>query len=66
MTQDHYAEAWAWVHFLLESGGDKSNLLTEYLADLRQGASRATLSARLSKRLAGPELALVEYLESLR
>lgn len=65
MSQEHYAESWAWVHFLLESGDDKANLLTDFLADLRQGASGATLSARLNQRLAEPELALVEYLESL-
>ncbi len=66
MTQQDYAEAWAWVHFLLESNDDKSKLLTDYLTALREGDTDASLSARLNKRLAGPELALVEYLESLR
>jgi len=66
MTQQDYAEAWAWVHFLLESGDDKSQLLTDYLANLQQGVSDRSLSARLAKRLASPELALVEHLESLR
>lgn len=65
MTQADYAEAWAWVHFLLESG-DKSEVLTDYLADLRQGAAGAQLSTRVNKRLAGPELALVEHLASLK
>lgn len=66
MTQQDYAESWAWVHFLLESEGDKTELLTDYLADLRQGAAGASLSMRLEKRLAAPKLALIEHLESLR
>jgi hypothetical protein len=66
MTQADYAESWAWVHFLLESGDGKDEVLTDYLADLRQGATGAELSTRVSKRLAGPELALVEHLDALR
>ncbi|NOY42702.1 MAG: DUF1570 domain-containing protein [Planctomycetes bacterium] len=65
MTQEDYAEAWAWVHFLLESG-DKAAILTDYLNDLRQGDDAGTLSTRISKRLAVPELALAEHLQSLR
>ena len=66
MTQADYAEAWAWVHFLLESDDDKTNVLTDYLADLQQGGAGAQLSTRLRKRLAGPELALAEHVETLR
>lgn len=65
MTQLDYAESWAWIHFLLESDVDKSALLTDYLADLQQGAN-TTLSTHLSKRLAQPELSLREHLQSLR
>ncbi len=65
MTQADYAEAWAWVHFLLESEDDKTNVLTDYLADLQQGGAGARLSTRLRKRLAGPELALAEHIETL-
>jgi len=66
MTQQDYAEAWAWVHYLLESGDDKEDLLLDYLADLRQGSAGATLSARLEKRLAGPQVAMAEHVELLR
>jgi hypothetical protein len=66
MTQADYSEAWAWVHFLLESGGDKAEVLTDYLNDLQHGGAGALLSTRVRKRLAGPNLALVEYLETLR
>lgn len=65
MTQRDYAESWAWVHFLLESDVDKAHLLTDYLADLQQGES-SMLSTQLQKRLAGPELALLEHLQMLR
>jgi len=65
MTQQDYAESWAWVHFLLESDVDKTHLLTDYLADLQQGAE-SMLSTQLQKRLAKPELALVEHLQTLR
>lgn len=66
MTQADYAEAWAWVHFLLESGDGKAEVITDYLTDLRQGAAGTELSTRVNKLLAGPELALVEHLDSLR
>ena len=66
MTQQDYAEAWAWVHFLLESEDGKKNLLLDYLADLRQGAAGATLSSRIEKRLARPRLAMAEHVELLR
>lgn len=65
MTQAHYAEAWMWVHFLLESEHDLANVLLDYLADLRQGGAGAMLSTQLRKRLARPELALAEHLENL-
>lgn len=65
MTHHHYAEAWAWVHFLLESDVDKSHLLTDHLADLQQGL-QTPLSSKIKQRLAQPELALKEHLESLR
>jgi len=65
MTQQDYAESWAWVHFLLESDVDKTDLLTDYFADLQQGAT-TTLSTQLQKRLAGPELALLEHLQTLK
>lgn len=65
MTQAQYAEAWAWVHFLLRSEHDLANVLIDYLADLRQGGAGAMLSTQVHKRLARPELALMEHLENL-
>lgn len=66
MTQQDYAESWAWIHFLLESGDDKRMLLTDYLADLRQNTATPSLSARLQKQLAAPELTVAEHLRMLR
>ena len=64
MTQDDYAESWAWVYFLLESTDDRKTLLTDYLADLGQGSTVPTMSARLHKRLVTPELTLAEHLKT--
>jgi hypothetical protein len=66
MTQQDYAEAWAWVHYLLESEDDKAELLTSYLADLGSSAPAQSLSARVGKRLAAPRLALSEHIRTIR
>ena len=66
LTQEDYAESWAWVHFLLESTDDKAAVLTDYLADLRQGNTEPTLNVRIRKRLSTPELTLAEHLQMLR
>jgi len=63
MTQHDYAEAWAWVHLLLEDDPDYGRLLHEYLMALRRHGSAEPLSARLGRRLARPEAALVEHVE---
>ncbi len=65
MTQQDYAEAWAWVHFLLETSGERQELLAQYLADLRETPTTEPLSHRLGKQLARSDLALIEHLESL-
>jgi len=62
MTQEDYAEAWAWVHFLLQSS-DMAPLLTDYLNTLRQDTTTATFGTLLHQRLAHPELALLEHLK---
>lgn len=63
MTQVDYAESWAWVHFLLQGGVDKRELLTDYLSELRQGKTES-LDTRIHRHLAQPELALLEHLRS--
>ena len=44
MQQDDYAEAWAWVYFLLNSTPERRELLTEYLTELRDKGRAAPLS----------------------
>ncbi len=66
MTQQDYAESWAWVHYLIESQDGKSVVLTSYLADLATQPHAEPLSARISKRLIGPQLALSEHVRTLR
>lgn len=48
---DDYAECWAWVHFLLESGPDTKLLLQEYLYRLHVDGSTVPLSSRLAWQL---------------
>jgi hypothetical protein len=65
MTQDDYAESWAWVHFLTQSGPECLETLRAYLADLRRDGAAPPLSARLPALFAQPGEALVEHLRRL-
>lgn len=65
MTQEDYAEAWAWVHFLLETPIEQYSLLPDYLADLRRDGSARAVTLRLSQCFARPEDALVEHIGRL-
>jgi len=47
MSQDHYAEAWCWVHWLLRTTPERHRLLEDYLSDLRHDPAAAPLSVRL-------------------
>ena len=62
MTFDDYAEAWSWVHLLLESTTERLGLLQAYLADLRRDGTARPLSARLAAAGQPADLALVEHL----
>ena len=46
MSQDHYAEAWCWTHWLLAQP-ERRVQLEAFLADLRRGETTAPLSVRL-------------------
>jgi hypothetical protein len=65
MDQTDYAESWAWVYFFLEPDADRREVLTTYLADLREHGRVEPLSKRLATRLAQPERTLAEYLSTL-
>jgi hypothetical protein len=65
MTQDDYAEAWAWTHLLLESRPETLDMLRAYLADLRRDGVATPLSVRLSAMFGRPDAAMVEYIHRL-
>lgn len=66
MEQADYAESWAWVYFFLESDDERREVLTTYLADLRELGRVEPLSERLATRLVQPERTLTEYLTTLQ
>ena len=66
MTQRDYAEAWAWVYFLLETTPERRELLRRHLAELRKGSATRALSGVLYEREPRAGEALVAHLESLR
>ena len=47
MSQDHYAEAWCWVHWMLHTTPARREILQDYLADLRRDGKTAPLPLRL-------------------
>jgi hypothetical protein len=65
MTQDDYVEAWAWVHFLLESKPDHEALLRDFFVNLRQEEAPQPISVRLAKVVESPESALLAHIGSL-
>jgi hypothetical protein len=67
MDQTSYAEAWAWVYFLLESSPDRRELLKDYLFDLQARRGRAEpLSARIKMHVTAPEQALLDFLARIK
>jgi hypothetical protein len=66
MQQEHYAEAWAWVYFLMHSTPERRALLTEYLLDLREHGKAAPLSERLAAKHIEPQRTLAEYIVTLK
>lgn len=71
MEQPDYAEAWAWVYFLLESepgterGRSRRALLLSYLRELREEGSTGPLSERLAAQQDEPQRTLAEFLATL-
>lgn len=65
MTQADYAEAWAWTHFLLETGPSRRGILSDYLRQLRLGGATTPLSAWLRQSGVPHEPLVVEHLARL-
>lgn len=65
MSQDHYAEAWCWVHWLLSTTPQRRALLQDYLAAIRRDVSTAPLSAQLRLVSGDPAAELLEHVADL-
>ena len=65
MTQDDYAEAWAWVHFLLQPAAEHTGLLRSYLGESRRGNATKPVSLRLAGVVEQPNAALVDHIRGL-
>jgi hypothetical protein len=65
MTELDYAEAWAWVHWLLETDPPHKALLQDYLADLRRTGTPMPLSLYLRRLPGDPERDLFDYVTRL-
>jgi hypothetical protein len=69
MTQDDYAESWAWVHWMLRSSPERAEILQDYLADLRRDGKTAPLPLRLVRSegsLAACAAAVRAHVEALQ
>jgi hypothetical protein len=64
MTDEDYAEAWAWVHCLLQGGQPQGDLFRAYLADLRRDGTAEPLSQRLVQALGRPEETLALHIRN--
>ncbi len=65
MTQLDYAEAWAWVHMLLETTPERRAMLQQHLAALRRDGVAPPLSLRIRELGIEPERTLIDYVHLL-
>ncbi|MCA9017497.1 MAG: DUF1570 domain-containing protein [Planctomycetaceae bacterium] len=65
MQRVDYQEAWAWVHFMLNSTPETRDTLLDYLAELRTNSKPEELSARLPRDIPGVDQRFVNYVASL-
>jgi hypothetical protein len=54
LSQEDYAESWAWVHFLLHDEAKGRDLLRSFLADLRRDGAAEPLSKRIERVVPSP------------
>ena len=65
LTQDHYAEAWAWSYLMLRTTPERRAALEDFLRDLRKDVHTPPLSLRLSRINPSSHKDLVEHLQNL-
>jgi hypothetical protein len=66
MQQIDYAEAWAWIHFLMNTKPERRLALQEYLDTLRRRGKHDSLPEILRRLHFAPERGLVDHLKSLK
>ncbi|MFN0052323.1 MAG: DUF1570 domain-containing protein [Planctomycetales bacterium] len=65
MQRPDYREAWAWVHFMLQSSPDTRHALLNYLQDLRTDANPGPLYPRVRAAAPDCEGRLVSYVAGI-
>lgn len=68
LSQDHYAEAWCWVHWLLHTTPERRRLLQDHLAAIRRDTATPPLALALRHAPGTPAdlaAALRQHVESL-
>jgi hypothetical protein len=65
LSQDHYAEAWCWVHWLLDTTPERRALLQDYLAEVRRDPAAPPLSVRLRMVSGDPAGSVRAHVEAL-
>lgn len=65
MSQQDYAESWAWVHWLLESSAEHRRLLRRYLARLRVTGTAPPLSELVHTQYPDANAQLLKWLARL-
>lgn len=65
MTQEHYAESWLWVHFLLESSVENQRLLQDQLARLRMSGDAGVASEKIVAEIPDVNEQLLKHLKTL-
>ena len=66
MTQHDYAEAWAWIHFLLETSPERQDLLRNHLARIRMTGIAPPLSQVLHTAEPLVDRQLIDHLRRLK
>lgn len=65
MKRPDYREAWAWVHYMLNSSPDTRELLLSYIHELRKTARPGPLHERLLAESPDADMRLITYVASI-
>lgn len=65
MTQRDYAEAWGWVHFMLQSDPNARQVLVDYLAELQNKSIPAPFMPRLERVSPGYYNGMISHVSNM-